>query len=61
MQVQIIWRWKAEYVPKGAPIRWLFVAHGAAYDRGDADEMAALIRSQGKMVKFLPIPTGRAF
>lgn len=61
MQVQIIWRWKTKHVPKGDSIRWSFVAHGAGYDRTDAEELAAIIRSHGKIVKFLPIPIGKAF
>lgn len=58
-RVQIVWRWKAAHVPAGVPIRWSFAAHGAAWEQGEADEMARLLRSHGKAVKFLPVPSGR--
>ena len=57
-RVQIVWRWKAAHVPAGVPIRWSFAAHGAAWEQGEADEMARLLRSHGKAVKFLPVPAG---
>lgn len=58
-RVQIVWRWKAAHVPAGVPIRWSFAAHGAAWDRPEAEEMAALLRSHGKAVKLLPVPVGK--
>jgi len=57
-RVQIVWRWKAAHVPAGVPIRWTFAAHGAAWGADEADEMARLLRSHGKLVKFLPVPAG---
>lgn len=58
-RVQILWRWKAAHVPAGVEIRWQFAAHGAAWERPEADEMAALLKSHGKAVKLLPVPTGK--
>ena len=57
-RVQIVWRWKAAHVPAGVPIRWSFAAHGAAWEREQADEMARLLESHGKIVRFLPVPVG---
>lgn len=57
--VQIVWRWKAEHCPAGVPIRWQFAAHGATWERAEAEEMAALIRSHGKATRLLPVPMGR--
>jgi len=54
-QCQIVWKWKVRHAPPGEPIRWKFAAHGAPYDRGEAEETAALIRSHGKMTRFLPL------
>lgn len=52
--VQIIWKWKARHAPAGEPIRWHFAAHGAAWGKGEAETMAALLRSHGKTVRLLP-------
>lgn len=57
-KVQIVWRWKPAYVARGCPIGWSFAAHGATYDRADAETMAALLRSHGKETRFLPVATG---
>lgn len=54
-RVQIVWKWKPRHAPDDKPIRWQFAAHGAAYDRGNAEEHAALLRSHGKLVRFLPL------
>lgn len=56
--VQIIWRWKAAHCPKGVPIRWTFAAHGAAWGTAEAEQMAALLRSHGKIVRLLPCGKG---
>lgn len=35
--------------------RWKFIAHGAAYDRGEAEQFKARREAMGDKVKFLPI------
>lgn len=54
-KVQVLWQWKRRHAPAGEVIRWHFVAHGAQYDRGNAEEIAALMRSHGKRVRIIPI------
>lgn len=37
--------------------RWRFVAHGAAYDKPEAEDFAArYLKPQGRKWRFLPIP-----
>lgn len=57
-RVQILWRWKRDYVARGCSIGWRFAAHGATYERADAESFAALLRSHGKETRFLPVTTG---
>lgn len=54
-QVQIVWIWKREHLPEGETRKWHFAAHGARYDREEAELTAALIQSHGKATRFLPI------
>ncbi|MBP53141.1 MAG: hypothetical protein CMG88_03675 [Marinobacter sp.] len=55
-KVQILWRWKSGHAPAGESIRWHFAAHGATWERREADEMAALLKSHGKAVRLLSVP-----
>lgn len=36
--------------------RWEFVAHGAAYDRSEAEEMKKRIEARGQKVRLIPLP-----
>lgn len=52
---QVVWIWERGHLPEGETRKWHFAAHGARYDRESAEEMAALLRSHGKRVRFLVI------
>lgn len=52
---QLIWKWRKAHCPEGEAIRWHFSAHGARYEKASADEMAALLRSHGKIVRYLAV------
>ena len=57
-KVQIVWRWKPAHIARGCPIAWSFAAHGATYDRAEAEAMAALLMGHGKEARFLPVAVG---